>query len=216
MVVVLSPSCLQSFLSDISFSFLFLCSALWEICLKFQEWEKLVRENFGMEREYFTSETYDRAFWHTVMMGLNAARTARLEEADYGSWRIWRKWIDDFYLLPYSKREKFTQAGLKDDNIKLHNDLLTQYPSTRWFFVTEEGYIGLGPYHMESRDLVCVLAGGKMPFVLRAVNRSCESCGPEQYCYQFVGFAYVHGFMDGLMVQSIEDGTEDWRDFCLR
>ncbi|MCJ1326506.1 hypothetical protein MMC10_003170 [Thelotrema lepadinum] len=191
-------------------------SELWEASSKLREWEQLVKEKFGFETEYFTGETYDRAFWHTVMMGVNSSRTARLADADYESWQAWRDWIDKFHDLPPHQREEAARAGSNDANIKLHNDILTEYPSTRWFFLTEDGYMGLGPFHMETRDLICVLAGGKMPFVLRAINESCETGGLEQYCYQFQGFAYVHGFMDGFAVQGLEEGTEEWRDFCLR
>jgi hypothetical protein len=59
----------------------------------------------------------------------------------------------------------------------------------RSFFVTEKGYMGLGPFNMEEGDLVYVLAGGQVPFILR------PEVSPDGFW--LVGESYVHGIMDG-------------------
>ncbi|KAH8592869.1 hypothetical protein B0O99DRAFT_629186 [Bisporella sp. PMI_857] len=59
----------------------------------------------------------------------------------------------------------------------------------RAFFVTEKGYMGLGPSSMEEGDLVYVLSGGQVPFILRP-TRLAEG-------FSLVGESYVHGIMDG-------------------
>lgn len=59
----------------------------------------------------------------------------------------------------------------------------------RSFFVTEKGYMGLGPSSIEEGDLVYVLSGGQAPFILRPkVLRE---------GFSLVGESYVHGIMDG-------------------
>jgi len=58
----------------------------------------------------------------------------------------------------------------------------------RSFITTKLGYMGLAPARSQIGDVVCVIKGGKVPFVLR------ESPGG---LYQFVGETYVHGIMDG-------------------
>ena len=189
---------------------------LLEAYTRFQRWEKLVRDKFGLGTEYFTGETYAEAFWHTFMMGVNASRTARLTPEDYEAWREWRRWIDGYASMGPRQQEAAIEEASWDENVKLHNDILAGYPAVRWFFVTDDGYIGLGPINMEERDMVCVLAGGKMPFVLRMVDETCESCGDEKCCCQFAGSVYVHGLMDGAMMEGIEAGTDSWREFCLR
>jgi hypothetical protein len=40
----------------------------------------------------------------------------------------------------------------------------------RRFLVTEEGYIGLAPNIAQKGDIVCVLLGGEVPFVLRPLK----------------------------------------------
>lgn len=47
------------------------------------------------------------------------------------------------------------------------------------FFVTENGFVGLGPMAMESGDAMCVFLGGRAPFVLR----------PHQESFYLVGEA---------------------------
>ncbi|XDG05597.1 hypothetical protein ABKA04_005212 [Annulohypoxylon sp. FPYF3050] len=56
----------------------------------------------------------------------------------------------------------------------------------RTLFSTRKGYLGLGP-DCHKGDLVCLMFGGEVPFVLR----------PKDGYYQLVGDAYVHGIMDG-------------------
>lgn len=67
------------------------------------------------------------------------------------------------------------------------------------FFVTESGYIGIGPPGTRIGDDIWVLFGGSVPFVLRP--RSEEVTGN---CYNFVGDSYVQGVMYGEAVEDCE------------
>jgi hypothetical protein len=51
--------------------------------------------------------------------------------------------------------------------------------------------MGLGPISMKEGDLVYVLAGGQVPFILRRTN----TLLPDQF--SLVGESYLHGIMDG-------------------
>ena len=64
------------------------------------------------------------------------------------------------------------------------------------FFVTEKGYFEVGPAYMKENDLVCVLYGGGVPFLLR----------PKNNFYHLVGECYVHGIMDGEAITMLEAG----------
>lgn len=57
----------------------------------------------------------------------------------------------------------------------------------RVMFVTEKGYLGLGPARTEVADKVSLIAGAHVPFVLRE--------GASGWI--LVGEAYVHGIMYG-------------------
>jgi hypothetical protein len=55
------------------------------------------------------------------------------------------------------------------------------------FFVTDRGYIGVGPDETSVGDQVCVFAGGRVPFLLQ-----------EKYTtHCLIGECYVHGIMYG-------------------
>lgn len=79
------------------------------------------------------------------------------------------------------------------------------------FFITEEGYIGIGPPDMRESDEVWVLAGGRMPFVLRHEHeRTLEEGTADRSCERvLVGDAYVHGLMDGEAEQCLRDAQQD-------
>lgn len=60
---------------------------------------------------------------------------------------------------------------------------------------TRAGLIGLGPGLAEVGDLICMLSGGHVLYVLRKKDR----CS----LYEFVGECYVHGMMDGEALNSL-------------
>ncbi|KAJ4324351.1 hypothetical protein N0V84_003912 [Fusarium piperis] len=69
----------------------------------------------------------------------------------------------------------------------------------RVLFITEKGYLGLGPARMEVGDVVGLVAGAHVPFVLRKGSKG----------FILVGEAYVEGVMygeisQGLVFQNVE------------
>ncbi|KAK5697339.1 hypothetical protein LTR97_007476 [Elasticomyces elasticus] len=68
----------------------------------------------------------------------------------------------------------------------------------RRVFTTAKGALGLGPALTVAGDLITVLDGGALPFVLR----------PEKSSYRVVGACYVHGIMHGTDVQGGEEGEK--------
>jgi len=55
------------------------------------------------------------------------------------------------------------------------------------FFITLGGHIGLGPHQLRRDDMVVLIFGADMPFVLRSRGTH----------HQLIGPSYVHGIMDG-------------------
>jgi hypothetical protein len=76
----------------------------------------------------------------------------------------------------------------------------------RQLFVTSEGNMGLGPLSMRADDLVVVLRGGDVLFVLRKKGEF----------YQLIGPAYMHGMMDGEAVETSKARNEPEMMFMLR
>jgi hypothetical protein len=99
-------------------------------------------------------------------------------------------------LLEYTRTQD--EVGWNDDYVKV----VELHCGYRRFFITEKGYLGLGPNKIETGDQVCILFGGKTPFILRKVEEH----------YKLIGEAYIHGIMNGEIVQQWEAGelSEQW------
>jgi heterokaryon incompatibility protein (HET) len=63
----------------------------------------------------------------------------------------------------------------------------------RAFLETKSGYMGLGPRSAEKGDVVCVLGGGIVPFLLRRVGED---------TFRLVGESYIYGIMNGEVVRA--------------
>jgi hypothetical protein len=76
----------------------------------------------------------------------------------------------------------------------------------RVLFETSSGYVGLGPQSLQQDDSVCVLYGGKVPFIQRQKNDH----------YTFIGESYVHGFMDGEVIKMLRASELKEQEFRIR
>jgi len=83
-----------------------------------------------------------------------------------------------------------------------YSSALTPLLHRRLFF-TSSGLLGLGPAGMMSGDVVVVLLGGKVPFVLRQVGGEGEGAQ-----WRLIGECYVDGVMYGEMVEERDGDGE--------
>lgn len=72
----------------------------------------------------------------------------------------------------------------------------------RQLFLTKKRYFGIGPFELEEGDEVYILAGGKLPLILRPSPNS----QPNEF--ELVGDCYVHGIMDGEAVSGSGQSTD--------
>ncbi|KAI1447666.1 heterokaryon incompatibility protein-domain-containing protein [Annulohypoxylon stygium] len=70
----------------------------------------------------------------------------------------------------------------------------------RKFFITEKGFIGIGPACMKPGDFVAVLLGVRVPLAIRRT---------EDQKYILLGECYVDGIMDGELVQAQRGAGKD-------
>ncbi|RYP09771.1 hypothetical protein DL765_008327 [Monosporascus sp. GIB2] len=96
----------------------------------------------------------------------------------------------------------------------------------RKLFLTERGYVGLGPEHMEKGDAVVVLVGSSVPHILRPDVDTDSLGGSSQMSvghegkvstaeprWSYVGEAYCDGIMDGELLR--EEGRLDCVQFHI-
>ena len=106
----------------------------------------------------------------------------------------WWQWIQTGQVA-----ERVPSAVIKE--IMDHMSTITR---RRNVFVTEKGYLGLGREDLRKGDLVCILLGGNLPYLLRPKSDT---------IYQFLGECYVHGIMDGEAMKGACEGS--YQDFVL-
>jgi hypothetical protein len=71
----------------------------------------------------------------------------------------------------------------------------------RKLFQTQRGYLGLGLTSLEPGDQVCILFGGRTPFILRPLNDG---------TFRFIGEHYIHGTMSG---EALNEGRKRCQEF---
>lgn len=64
--------------------------------------------------------------------------------------------------------------------------------------IISERYVGLGPEAAQAGDVVCILFGGRIPYLLR---RSIDNS------YLLVGECYISGLMHGEALNCVEEWT---------
>lgn len=87
--------------------------------------------------------------------------------------------------------ETHGDANVDAEQVAAYIGVLETITGERKYFVTESGYLGLGPGAAKSGDCVVVILGLRTPFILRP-----QSGGK----YRIIGDAYVHGIMEGELV----------------
>ncbi len=180
----------------------------------------------SLPRELYchTNDSLLVAFWHTLCGGMEMT----LQESN----RFVQRLRGSTDLSKYFKWKALCTAPLQLkgelwDN-ELNHTLLDVEAATqgRRFFVTRMGYFGLGPEKCEKGDLIAVLKGGNVPYILRARFSMRQSLqvfrllmrtgGPvdvmktavdlcSKGLYTILGDSYVHGIMDG-EVFGLQDG----------
>lgn len=78
----------------------------------------------------------------------------------------------------------------------------------RRFIITETGRYGLAPKDTREGDSCCVILGARTPFIVRPIA--------DTSCYfKFIGEAYVHGTMNGEIVEMCMIGELQGKDIIL-
>ncbi|KAH8894578.1 hypothetical protein GQ53DRAFT_84393 [Thozetella sp. PMI_491] len=86
-----------------------------------------------------------------------------------------------------------TGTGFQTHGSAVFMGLAKHYGSFRRFFVTRNGYFGLGPSQIQDGDICAILFGANVPFVLRPMMNQGE--------YRLVGQCYLYGAMYGEIVE---------------
>ena len=144
------------------------------------EWEEMVNRHVsqGATSPYSGGTTWTEAFWKTLIgdIIMEEFPVRRATEADREKYKAFR----------HAKSQNDIYLSLRDMVVN------------QSFFITNNGYLGLGPPTIQEGDEVWVLFGGQMPFNLRPKTvKAASSKNVRDIEHEFVGDVYVHGIMDG-------------------
>lgn len=123
-----------------------------------------------------TATSYE-AFWRTCCC--NRTPSGNIPGPEFAeSFAYWTKGMTGVKLRDFEEFHEKAKDFMESFN---------RYCDNRRFFWTREGRIGWGAEQVREGDVVGVLDGGSVPFVLRRVETG----------FEVVGDAFVHGIMDG-------------------
>ena len=151
-----------------------------------------------------TGETKFQAFWRTRVTDCKAYPISRLDGGDIAHDSAIFQHLHGEPGLDYEAWNKAFK--------KLRSKTMWERNKKNWsFFKSQGGLFILAREHVTDGDVVAVVEGGKVPFILRPVD---GKSGREN-CFQFVSPAYVHGYMDGKAAARGVEGNLDLREFLL-
>jgi hypothetical protein len=152
-------------------------------------------------------QTRDDAIWRTACCDMTPAgeRTTDASSSGYKFFQHFLDIVDDRGNIDTTKLDTNGAANLgRDGAAWLHSAVL--YTTGRRFCATKNRYLGLVPQGTVAGDVVAILFGGDVPFILRADGNG---------YYQLIGEGYIHGIMDGEVTAMLDvDGLK--QDFNIR
>ena len=92
-------------------------------------------------------------------------------------------------------------AFLEDGNKNRVYPSVLSMIQNQTFFITQKGYIGIGPWNTREGDTAWILRGGRLPFILRPL----EGVGSSSSDYIFIGDTHVEGVMFGELLRSCSE-----------
>jgi hypothetical protein len=143
--------------------------------LHVERWRKMAQTL----NSYPTSDSIDEAFARTLVLGGVCVGDQRESFRDlYSAWTS--------QLLKQSLSEDINNT-IDGTVLRRYMEVAASTCRQRTFFLTDGGYMGIGPYFLRPSDSIAHIDGGATLYVIRKAKDGCHA---------IVGDAYVHGMMD--------------------
>lgn len=157
-----------------------------------RNWRQTMRERLpGGSDVYQNACGLEEAFWRTIIADRDYNWQGPVDKQDFES--RFNAWLDH------------GEQSHDEEHTRPFSDPAVTRCMYRSFLITTKGYLGLGRSSTRPGDIVTVLKGGNVPFVLRPCNDG---------FYTLIGESYVHGIMDGDFVRN--SAEKDVRNFWIR
>ena len=166
----------------------------------------------GSLKNQTISAAFSRTMCANIMRGIGFGAKIK-EESDSAFTAKEKQW-------EASCIENLNNTGgvASDPKVNYYNKSVLANFQYRRFIRTSKGFIGVAAQRCLVGDLIVVLAGGRVPYVLRQMpprETDSNDLGHSGTRYQILGDAYVHGIMHGEALLK-SDGTElEMREIIL-
>ncbi|KAF9694941.1 hypothetical protein EKO04_006813 [Ascochyta lentis] len=155
-------------------------------------WALLVRRPIDTPRS-FEVNTLAGVFIETLAAGVNSLYQSTRDDPNFLNDALY--WFTQHApktvpRVPFSQRLKWTIHRTPDPG-RFHEAFVRACVDRR-FFVTKSGSMGIGSDALKEGDIIVVLSGGKVPYLLRPIDSG----------YEFLGECYMPGLMKGEAVAS--------------
>lgn len=180
-----------------------------------QEWRNMAGVDTRPEQKYGNkvnlaepSSTILDAFWRTVCANIDPFRSSPDEvckadmatRLDHDRW-----WWQTLQLRKYGVDiTTDMRRSLEFARYELFHSHVVCISAGRRFLISSAGLFGLAPQDALEGDQIWVVNGGKKPLILRSLSDEYDH--DEGETFTFVGDSYVHGIMNG---ELIEDGIPE-------
>ncbi|KAJ4318481.1 hypothetical protein N0V84_006806 [Fusarium piperis] len=176
-------------------------TSAWNIAESFQVTTR--EETRLLQRPYQSPDAVLEAFVYTLCGNWNESTDNEKADASsevINSAKAWLEKFVDRFSQSASFLSKiwhaFREAMLQPGGLGFQACMLRGCISRR-FFITSGGFMGIGPEAMKEGDVVVVLFGLTLPFLLRRTQENVDK-------FLVVGPCYVHGIMEGELVTALE------------
>jgi hypothetical protein len=175
----------------------------------------------SVDQPYVTGEASLVAFWKTV---LTDKKVAGYHPGFFGM-------LNQASEMRLDKNDSSIPPSTLDEEMLLVRALASSsgrmsYLWSRRFAVSEKGYFTLLPGTAKTGDVLCILVGGEMPYVLRPLaNGRFQMLGewydmfpPKTPAYNglmTMRYSYVHGMMDGEIAEGVDNRAFTYQLFTL-
>ncbi|KAG4438617.1 hypothetical protein IFR05_005900 [Cadophora sp. M221] len=151
--------------------------------------------------------------------GSNRRRASKDELEEIVSW-IWQLGGIPGPVGLWERLSQQHALSVSTDTRKISPSMLASIQTAtfkRRLFITDTGFLGIGPAGLRTGDKLHLLVGGRAPFILREASTrkvpliaNRPGLGSvERVCSEIIGDCYAHGLMDG-------EGLGLWKDAATR
>jgi hypothetical protein len=170
------------------------------------EWHEGLIEAFGALLKRHDAQQNTETLEDTVTAEYRSSRDLLRDRHSYMA--QFQGFVANDDQLEQHRYQRKTEATAEDVHSETHHlHVARQFASGRRFFVTETGLLSLGPVAIAEGDIIAVIFGGSVPFVLRP--------SLDTGHYRLVGECYIHDVMDGQAVRDWQNSGEPAIDFHL-